>query len=287
MMYSLEATGLRKEYTGFTLKDVDIRIPKGSIVGFIGENGAGKTTTLKLILHAIKRDGGSVTLFGKTDPSPKEEALLRQDIGVVFDDTGLHETLNTKDIDSIMRGIYRNWDSSLFQEHLTRFELPNKALKDYSRGMKKKLSIALALSHRPKLLLLDEPTSGLDPVVRSEMLDVFLDFIQDEEHSILLSSHITSDLERIADYVILIHRGEIIFSRSKDDLLDSCGILRCAPADFDRFNQSEYLSSRKSSVQCELLVGDKSAMRRRYPDAVVDDASLDEIMLFYVKGESL
>lgn len=286
-MYSLEATGLRKEYDGFTLKDVDIRIPKGSIVGFIGENGAGKTTTLKLILHAIKRNGGSVTLFDKTNPTQKEEAALRQDIGVVFDEPGLHESLKPKEIDSIMRGIYRNWDSALFRDYLSRFELPEKPLKEYSRGMKKKLSIAMALSHRPKLLLLDEPTSGLDPVVRSEMLDIFLDFIQDEEHSILLSSHITSDLEQIADYITLIHQGEILFSRSKDELLEAFGILRCGTADAGSFDRGDYLSLRRSAMQCELLVKDKNAMRRRYPDVVVDDATLDEIMLFYVKGETL
>lgn len=191
----LEVKDLVKRYQDFTLDHVSFSLPKGSILGFIGENGAGKTTTLKLILNLIQKESGRVTLFGMDHM--KEERRIKEQIGVVFDESYFHDTLSPKDVASVLCRVYPTWDDRLFDRYLGRFSLPkDKVLKEFSRGMKMKLSIASALAHKPKLLILDEATSGLDPVVRNEILDVFLEFIQDEDHSVLLSSHITSDLEK-------------------------------------------------------------------------------------------
>ena len=225
----LVVRNLSKRYDEFQLKNVSFSLPKGCIMGLVGENGAGKSTTIKLILNLINRDGGSVSIFGKDNLT--HEKTIKEDLGVVFDESSFPDNLNAKNISLVMKNVYKNWDEGLFYSYLKRFALPaQKKVKDYSRGMKMKLAIAAALSHHPKFLILDEATSGLDPMVREEILDIFLEFIQDEEHSILLSSHIISDLEKIADYVTFIHRGEVLFSEAKDQLLEEYGILKCTHA---------------------------------------------------------
>ena len=285
MQTILEANKLCKQYKDFALKDVSLSLPKGAIMGFIGENGAGKTTTIRLLLHMVAADSGSARIFGLDHV--KDELAIKQEIGVVFDELGFYETLKPKDIAAIHAGLYRRWDDTLFQHYLEKFRLPQKQVKEYSRGMKMKLAISAALSHHPKLLILDEATSGLDPVVRNEILDEFLEFIQDEEHSILFSSHITSDLEHVADYITLIHEGQIVFSRSKDELVDNYGILRCGAADFETLGHEDMLTYQKSAFGYAVLVDDKRKVRRAYPKLVVDDASVEDIMLFYIKGESI
>lgn len=285
MQTILEANNLCKQYKDFTLKDVSLSLPKGAIMGFIGENGAGKTTTIRLLLNMVAADSGNARIFGLDHE--KDELAIKQEIGVVFDELGFYETLKPKDIAAIHAGLYRRWDNQLFEHYLRKFQLPQKQVKEYSRGMKMKLAISCALSHHPKLLILDEATSGLDPVVRNEILDEFLDFIQDEEHSILFSSHITSDLERVADYITLIHEGQIVFSQSKDELIDHYGILRCGAADFAQLRHEDMLTYQKSAFGYAVLVNDKHAIRRSYPNLVVDNASIEEIMLFYIKGESI
>uniref|UniRef100_UPI003FEFD2BC ABC transporter ATP-binding protein n=1 Tax=Candidatus Fimivicinus sp. TaxID=3056640 RepID=UPI003FEFD2BC len=226
MNESIRVSNLCKNYGTFQLKDVSFTLPQGCIMGLIGENGAGKSTTLKLLLNLIHKDSGEISIFG-LDPV-KEEQKIKEQIGVVFDENFFHDVLRAKDIPSVMRPVYANWDDRLFDSLCARFQLPwEKKIKEYSRGMKMKLSIAVAMAHHPRLLLLDEATSGLDPVVRNEILDLFQEFIQDERNSILLSSHITSDLERVADYITFIHQGRILASESKDDLLLSHRILRC------------------------------------------------------------
>lgn len=211
--YNLEVSDITKTYDTFTLDHISFSLPSGSIMGFIGENGAGKTTTLKALLGLVKKDAGSVHILGK-EYNKSTELELKEQLGIVFDECRFPENLSAVHIGKIMASIYKNWDKALYSRYLSAFSLSEKKLvKEYSRGMKMKLSIATALSHRPRLLLLDEPTSGLDPVIRNEILDVFLEYIQDEGNSILLSSHITSDLEKIADYITFIHQGKLVFSK--------------------------------------------------------------------------
>ena len=280
----LQIQNLCKTYKEFQLSNVIFSVPSGSIVGFIGENGAGKTTTIKLILNEIKRDSGSVKIFGMDNI--RDERKIKEQIGVVFDESYFHGEFNAGDISKIMSKVFQSWDNNLFDRYLTEFKLPkNKIIKEYSKGMKMKLGIASALSHKPRLLILDEATSGLDPIVRSEILDIFLDFIQDETHSVLFSSHITSDLEKVADYVVFIHEGQIVFDRSKDELIYNCGILKCGAADFVRLDKSGFVRWRKGECGYEALVTDREGAKRKYPNMVIDAATIDEIMLLYVKGE--
>lgn len=280
----LQVNNLCKSYKQFQLSNVSFSVPSGSIVGFIGENGAGKTTTIKLLLNQIKRDSGSVQIFGMDNI--KDERKVKEQIGVVFDESYFHGEFNAGDISKIMRNVFRSWDDSLFDRYLTEFRLPkDKVIKKYSKGMKMKLGIASALAHKPRLLILDEATSGLDPIMRSEILDIFLDFIQDETHSVLFSSHITSDLEKVADYVVFIHEGQIVFNRSKDELIYNCGIVKCSAADFNSLDKSDLIRWRKGECGYDALVTDKESAKHKYPNLVIDAASIDEIMLFYVKGE--
>lgn len=280
----LTIKNLSKNYTDFSLKHINFELPKGTIMGFIGENGAGKTTTIKAILNLIHSDG-EITIFGKDHV--RDEKAIKQDIGVVFDESYFHDNLRIKDIDKIMANMHQNWDSPLFYKYCSTFGLPSdKRVKQFSKGMKMKLSIAAALSHHPKLLIMDEATSGLDPVVRDEILDIFLDFIQDEEHSILFSSHITSDIEKIADYVTFIHQGEIIFSQSKDELLMDSAIMKIGEHDFHEMDETDILSYRKNAFGYEVLVSNREKMKLKYPKAVFDPARLEDIMLFYVRGTS-
>jgi len=253
-------------------------------MGFVGENGAGKTTTIGCILNTLIKDGGSVKVFGKE--MTNSAADIRNDIGVVYDTCALPEKLTPSKIGGAMRYIYKNWDDALFKEYLKTFKLPiDKKIKTFSRGMTMKLSVAIALSHRPKLLVLDEATSGLDPIVRDDILDVFLDFVQNENNSILFSSHITSDLEKVADFITFIHDGSIIFSESKDALKYSYGIMRCKAAQFAEIDKADILAHRKHDYQIDALVVDRKAAEQKYRDVVIDAASIEDIMLMLVKGE--
>lgn len=275
----LEVKNLSKSYENFELKNISFQLPKGSIMGFIGENGAGKTTTMKLILNQIHREAGSVSIFGLDNI--RDEKKIKQELGVVFDESFFYGALCPAEIGKILGASFTHWDSALYKNYLEQFKLPEKQeLKKFSRGMKMKLSLAAALSHHPKLLLLDEATSGLDPVVRGEILDVFLDFIQDEEHGILLSSHITSDLEKIADYITYIHRGELVFSESKDDILARFGVAHGTVAEISCISADYYMGSRKNRYGADGLVNDRAAVAARYPNLAIDPASLDDIMIF-------
>ena len=279
----LEVRNLTKQYADFTLDHVSFSIPKGTIMGLIGENGAGKSTTINAILDLIHKDDGTVTFWGQELSSAKQ---LKEDIGVVFDGINFYETLTAAKVGKISQTAYKQWDDRLYREYLNRFQLPtDKEIKTFSKGMKMKLCIAVALSHRPKLLILDEATSGLDPVMRDDILDVFLEFVQDEEHSILISSHITTDLEKVADTITFIHQGKVLFCKAKDELLYHYGIIRCGAAIFDEIDKSEILAYRKEDYQWNVLVADKQKARRRYKNTVVDDATIDDILLLYVKGE--
>lgn len=283
MEYAIELNEVTKKYEGFTLDKVSFKVPTGSIMGFVGENGAGKSTTLKAVLGLISIDSGSVKLFGKN--RKKEGGEQNEEIGVVLDECCFPEQLMAKDISVILKRIYGHWDDKKYFDYLKRFGLPtDKVIKEFSKGMKMKLSISAALAHNPKLLIMDEATSGLDPIVRDEMLDIFQEFIEDETHSILMSSHITSDLEKIADYITFIHDGKIRFSENKDVLLEHYGIVRCGRTEYERLDQKHVKGVRKGDFGIEALVDNKEELLRRNGNLVVDKTSIDEIMLLLVKG---
>ena len=286
MTNSIEIRGLCKSYGDFALRDVNLTLPAGAILGLIGENGAGKTTTIKCILNLIRRDGGSITLLGHDNLT--EERAAKEDVGVVLDECFFHDSLRPRDISTILAPAYRDWDEGLFRDYLDKFRLPQgKFVKEFSRGMKMKLSLAAALAHHPRLLILDEATAGLDPVVRDEILDEFLGFIGDEEHSILLSSHIITDLEKVADYITYLHRGQVVLSDSKDAILERYGKVGCTAVQLEQVAPGDLLRVRKGPFGCEGLTGDREAFRQSYPGMTVDPASLEDIMLLVGKGEKV
>lgn len=280
----LKNVNKKYEKSNFAIKDISFSIPEGSIVGFIGENGAGKSTTMNCILNVIRRDSGTIEIFGRemTD----EDIDIRENIGVVYDSNNFPEYLTAKQLADILGRIYSKWDDFCFEQFLRRFGLPeSQKIKSYSRGMSMKLAIAVALSHDSKLLILDEATSGLDPIMRDEILDVLLEFVKQENHSILLSSHITSDLEKIADYIVFIHNGEIILNKTKDELIYEYGVIRCSENDFHNILSEDILSSMKKDYQIDVLIKNKKLMEKKYKNLIIDSVSLDEIMLLLAKGE--
>ena len=280
---SISVHNLRKRFPGFLLDDISFQVPCGRIVGFIGENGAGKSTSIKLILNQLRRDGGSIEILGEDNT----KYLQHGSIGVVFDECKFHDVLNAQDLGEILSGIYNSWDQTLYTQYLKQFGIHlAQRIKELSKGMKMKLSIICAISHHPDILILDEATTGLDPVVRDEILDLFLDFIQNEQHSVLFSTHITSDIQKIADYVVLIHNGKLIFEEQKDEMIYNYGIIRCKKADFSQINPDDYLISRETTLSMECLVRDREAVRKKYSNFIVDNASIEDIMLFYIKGAS-
>ncbi|HIY32279.1 MAG TPA: ABC transporter ATP-binding protein [Candidatus Evtepia faecavium] len=281
---ALAVQGLTKRYKDFVLDNVSFVVPRGAIVGLVGENGAGKSTTLHAILGLIHRDGGSVELLGREDTAVDE--AFRNQIGVVFDGSSYPETLTPRKLNRVFQSLYQGWDEAGYFALLEQLSLPaDKKIKAFSKGMKMKLSLAVAFSHGAKLLVLDEATSGLDPVVRDDILDLCLGFVQEEDRAILVSSHITSDLEKVADYIVFLHKGRVVFCKPKDELRYHYGILRCGAAQFEAIDKGEVLAWRRQDYQWEVLVADRAAAQRKYPKAVVDPATIDEIMLLYVKGE--
>ena len=272
---------LTKKYDGFTLDNVSFNVPKGSIMGFIGQNGAGKTTTINTILNIVEPDSGTVNVFGLDHI--KDEYEIKKNIAAVFDELPFDDRLNANNIDFILSEIYEGWNSNTFFGYLDRFQLPRKKkFGKFSKGMKMKMQIASAMSHGAKLLIMDEATTGLDPVVRNEILDIFFEYLQDEDHSILMSSHITSDLEKIADSVTFIDKGKILISGYKDDILEQHGIIRCSKDDYKAIEPDDIVSARVNDYNVDVMVSDMAECRRKYSGAVIDRASLDDIMVFYV-----
>lgn len=281
---ALTVSGLTKKYKEFSLSDISFEVPRGTIVGLIGENGAGKSTTLNAILGVVHKDAGEISIMG--NPIEELKPDMKEKIGVVFDGTNFSEELTPKKLNKVLKGIYASWDEDFFVSLLKKLSLPlQKKIKSFSKGMKAKLSIAVAFAHHPKLLILDEATSGLDPIVRDDILDMFLDFVQDEENSILVSSHITTDLEKVADYIVFIHEGRLIFFKPKDELLESYGIVKCGAAQFDALDKQDIIAYRKQDYEWQVLVADRHSAEKKYPKAMVIPATIDEIMLLYVKGE--
>lgn len=277
----IELKSVSKDYGDFKLDDVSFSVPEGSVCGFIGQNGAGKTTTIQIILDAINRDSGEVYVFGKN--MDKDSALLRENIGVVFDEMGFHDFLNARQINTIMKNVYKNWNEEKYFEYLKLFSLPTKkACGSFSRGMRMKQQIATALSHNAKLLIMDEPTSGLDPIVRNEMLQIFREYVVEEDHTILLSSHITGDLEKLADEVVFIDGGKIVLKGNKDEILEKHGILRCKKDELKNISESLLVSAETSSLGAEVLVNDRKAAEKLYPEMIIEPAELEQIMIYYV-----
>ena len=288
MDYALKLQNVCKQYdnSDFILDKVSFSLPTGSILGFIGENGAGKTTTIGCILNTLTPDSGSIELFGKQ--MCDADVDVRENIGVVYDGDNFPGYLTAKQLSYIMSGVYKQWDEPLFYEYLQKFGLKDtQRIAKYSKGMTMKLAIATALSHHPQLLILDEATGGLDPVMREALLDIFLEFIENEQHSILLSSHITSDLERVADYIAFIHNGRIILTETKDNLIYNYGILRCTDTDFSALDTADILAYHKRDYQIDVLTADMKNAAKKYKNIVIDHASIDEIMLILVKGNTI
>lgn len=276
----IELKDVTRVYPKFKLNNINLSVPCGSVMGFIGENGAGKSTTIKAILGLLKKGEGTVTVLGEDASGLSSQ--IKEQIGVVFDGLAFPANLNAKQLDKVMSGIYKTWDSADFFGYLNRFELPlDKKFKSFSRGMEMRLSIAAALSHNPRLLILDEPTSGLDPVMRSEILDIFMEFMQDETHSIFISTHITSDLEHIADYICFIHKGSIIFTEERNEMLERHRILKCTDDELARIDKADIIGMRKDRYSNEVL----TTAAEKYPDIAADAPSIEEIMVYYVKEQ--
>ena len=251
-MNAIEIQGLEKHYPGFDLK-LDLTLPQGCILGLIGENGAGKTTTIKAILGMLSPDAGTIRVLGRDNR--KDFAPVRAEIGVVLDEPGFPECLTAEQLGRVLAGIYPNWDDAAYADYLRRLAVPTgKKYKDFSRGMKMKLSIAAALSHRPKLLVLDEPTSGLDPVVRDEVVEIFSDFTRDEEHTVLISSHIVSDLEKLCDYVAFLHKGRLLLCEEKDTLREEYALAHLSKADYAALDPAAVVGSRATPYGVSAVV---------------------------------
>ena len=278
---ALEIKGLTTRYTDFALEGLDLTLPMGCVLGLVGANGAGKSTTIRLIMDAMERDGGTVEVLG-VDNQSQEFQKVKEEVGVVLDETCVPEFITARQLGKIMADTYRNWEQDTYERWLDKFQLPgNKKFKEYSRGMTMKLGIAAALSHRARLLLLDEATSGLDPMVREELLEVFADFAAQDGHAVLISSHIVSDLEKICDYVAFLEKGRLVLCEEKDVLLDRYGILKCGREDLKRVDPAALHGVRLGQYGAEALVERDRAPR----DMVVDRATLEDIILHLAKEE--
>ena len=280
-MNAIEIKGLEKHYNGFQLGSFDLTLPSGCIMGLVGENGAGKSTSIKLIMNAIGRDAGEISVLG-VDNRSAEFRDVKEDIGVVLDEAYFPEVMSARNVGKVMALTYKNWDAAAFEGYLKKFSLaPDKIFKDYSRGMRMKLAIAAALSHGAKLLILDEATSGLDPMARDELLDIFNDFTRDENCSILLSSHIVSDLEKICDYIAFLHKGRLVLCEEKDRLLEEYALIRLTEERLRELPEESVISRRASGYGTEALV-----LRGGIPAAIpTEHTSLEDIILFMAKGD--
>lgn len=283
---AVEIKNVTKDYGDFKLDNISFSIPEGNVCGFIGQNGAGKTTTIQLLLDAIRRDSGNIYVFGNSIDIDSVE--IRENIGVVFDEMGFHDFMTAKNINTMMKNIYKQWDEKVYFDYLDRFKLPvKKQCGSFSRGMRMKLQIATALSHNARLLIMDEPTSGLDPIARNEIIQILREYAVNEEHTVLLSSHITTDIEKLADDVVFIDAGRIILNGNKDDVLESHGILKCKKDEVSLIDNKFIVSEQISSFGAEVLVKNRYACKKMYPEMVIEPASLEQIMIYYINKENV
>lgn len=274
-MNAIELKGLKKSFPDFTLGPVDLAVPEGTILGLIGENGAGKSTTIKLMLGLLRTDGGSITILGQD-----AKKLDKNEIGVVLDEPGFPTLLNAREIRSFLKDIYRHWDDAAWQDYMRRFELPQeKKFSDFSKGMKMKLAIAAAMSHHARLLILDEPTSGLDPVVRDEVVTILSEFTREPEHSILLSSHIVSDLEKLCDYIAFLHKGQLLLNEEKDALYEEYGLLRCDLETLRALDPAAVIGKKETPYGAEVILRREAA-----GNLALSPIGIEELFVFMVKG---
>ncbi|MGN0611884.1 MAG: ABC transporter ATP-binding protein [Ruminiclostridium sp.] len=280
--YAIEIKNVTCKFDGFLLDNISFSVPSGSIMGFVGRNGAGKTTTIRSMINSVTPDSGEIKIFGLDNR--KHEQKIKEDIAVVFDEIPFPDTLTPLQLGKVFAGLYKSWDGKHYLSMLERFSLPQKKrIRDFSRGMKMKLQICTALSHNAKLLIMDEATSGLDPVVRSEMLDVFQEFICDEEHSIIMSSHITSDIERIADTVTFIDNGKILISGVTTEILENHGILKCSAEEVSEISDEDIVSVRIGEFGADVMIRNRINVGGKYSRFIINNTTLDEILLFYVR----
>ena len=277
-MNALEIKDLTKKYKSFTLDGVSLTLPSGCVMGLVGENGSGKSTIFKLVLNIVKKDEGSIKILGKDHIDGG--ALTKEDVGVVFDELGIPNEMTAPQVDKVMKCIFKNWDSDGYMKLLEKLSVPtDRKIQKFSKGMKMKLGIAVALSHGAKLLLLDEPTSGLDPVVRDEVVDMFYDFTRDENHSILISSHIVSDLEKLCDYVAFLHKGKLLLCEEKDVLLSEYGIIYCTVEQLSELDKEVIKYKKETPYGAEAIVSRKDA-----PNGFkLSPISIEELFVFMVK----
>ncbi|MDD2402647.1 MAG: ABC transporter ATP-binding protein [Clostridia bacterium] len=277
----IEVKGLKKKYEGFSLQDISFNLKNGYIMGFIGPNGAGKTTTIKLLMNLLKKDGGEIKIFGQDNV--RYEKSIKDRIGFVYDNSEFYDELNIRDVKRFVAPLYSRWDNKAFEEYIKTFNLPvKKKVKDFSKGMKMKLSLALALSHHAELLIMDEPTSGLDPVFRQEFLDIIQDFM-DESKGVLFSSHITSDLDKIADYVTFINNGSIVLTSSKEEVMEKYGVVKGGKDDINDDLRQELIGLHEGKFGFEALISDVDSIRTRYKNLVVERPTMEDIMLYLVR----
>ncbi|MBX4258597.1 ABC transporter ATP-binding protein [Clostridium estertheticum] len=280
----LEVKNLNKSYKDFTLENLTFNVERGAIMGFIGPNGSGKSTTIKLIMNLIKKNSGDINIFGLDNTKHNKE--IKQRIGFVYDENYFYEELNIIEMKNILRPFYKSWNDTLFEKYIKEFELPKKnKIKNLSKGMKMKFSLALALCHNAELIIMDEPTSGLDPVFRSELIDILYNVIQDENVSIFFSTHITTDLEKIADYITFINKGKLVFSRTKDEIIENYGMVKGSKELLDNDIRREFVSIKESSFGFEALTKDITKAREIFKGrGIIEKASLEDIMVYTVRG---
>jgi ABC-2 type transport system ATP-binding protein len=280
----LEVKSLRKEYNEFTLKDISFNLERGYIMGFIGPNGAGKSTTIKLIMNLIRKKSGTINIFGEDNLLHEKE--IKEKIGFVYDENYFYEEITLEEMKRIIAPFYKQWNNKTYDKYIKEFNLPSKKkIKELSKGMKMKYSLAIALSHDAELIIMDEPTSGLDPVFRSEMLDILYSIMQDENKGVFFSTHITTDLEKVADYITFINNGEIIFSEPKDSIIEKYGIVKGASELLDMDTKKEFIGLRESSFGFEGLTNNVERVKKLFKNSIlIEKPSLDDILVYTVKG---
>lgn len=286
MENAIEIKNLSKTYQDFRLQELNLSIPAGTVMGLIGANGAGKSTLINSLLGLQKSDYESIHILGMDLKTQEKE--IKEEIGVIFDVTHYNLEFTPVFIGKVLSKIYKNWDMATYKNYLEKFHLPiNKKLKKYSKGMKMKLEFAIALSHSPKLLILDEATSGLDPIFRDEVLDIIREYTEDENHTVLLSSHITSDLDKIADYIAFIHEGRLLFVKTYDEIQENYGIINCGKEVFETLSTEDIISYHKEAYGYKVMIQNKQQLRKIFRDLEIENTSIEDLMLFYVKGEKL
>lgn len=285
MENAIEIRNLSKEYRDFSLKNLSLNVPRGTVLGLIGENGAGKSTLIQSMLGLIKAEYEKIELLGKQLRNQEKE--IKEDIAVIFDVSHYNPEYTPAFIGKMLKKVYRNWDMEKYDAYLSRFGLPSdKKLKKFSKGMKMKLEFVIAFSHKPRLLILDEATSGLDPVFRDEILELIREFTEEEDHTVVISSHITSDLDKVADYIAFLHEGKLQFVKSYDELQNDYGVLHCGKDFFESLREEDIVSFKKEPYEYKVLVRNRNGILSVFPDLEMEKASVEDIMLMYVKGEA-